>query len=52
MRCSKEAIELIKPLTESSRIKCFVLGDSMLERPEAYKTELAGRLFDHVFQDK
>ena len=49
MRCSKEAIELIEPLTGSDRIKCFVLDDSMLERPKAYKTELAGRLFDHVF---
>ena len=45
---SKEAINVIEPLTDKTRINAFVVDDSLFERTSCKKTELGSRVFDHV----
>ena len=44
---AKKAIDLIKPLTDDTRINAFIIDDSIFERTSVRHTELGAKVFDH-----
>ena len=45
---SSKVIALMEPLTNTKRVKCFVLDDSVNERGRSKKVELLAWVFDHT----